>query len=52
MDEPLFLKSETCGRSFIWKGQNWKSSYYVGGSLDPDSSLLFQIANVEYEEIR
>ena len=52
MDEPLFLKVRIGDTVLYEKDQIGKIITFIGGSRDPDTPTLFQIANVDSGEIR
>ena len=52
MDEPQFLKVRLGEAVLSEADQMGKVLTFMGGSRDPDSSTLFQIANVDSGEIR
>ena len=52
MDEPLFFKVRPGDAVLYEKDQTGKILTFIGGSRDPDTPTLSQIANVDSGEIR
>ena len=52
MNTPLFLKVKSGDAVLYEKDQIGKVLTFIGGSRDPDTPTLFQIANVDSGEIR
>ena len=52
IEEPLFLKVRSRETVLVGKNEMCKVLSFVGGSRDPDSPSLLQVANVDTGEIK
>ena len=52
MNEPVFLKVKPGDTVLVGENEIAKVLSFVGGARDPDSPSIFQVANVDSEEIK